>query len=300
MSSIQSMTGYAVFDAPTPAGTVTVECRAVNSRFLDLTLRIDEALRATEPKVRERVQKAVGRGKVELRASLKGSESSLANAINRGALEQVLSLQRELLAAAPEARPLSVAELLELPGVAASAEVDREALEASVLNIVDEALLRFNAARTREGESLKAVILGYCDEMERTVSDIRSRIPEIVERIEAKLTERLTTALEGRLAQTSSLTEEEVRDRIRQEVTLYAIKLDVDEEMNRLNTHIAEVRRMLGAGGAVGRKLDFMAQEMNREANTLGSKAAAIEMTQASLTLKVTIDRMREQIQNLE
>ena len=136
--------------------------------------------------------------------------------------------------------------------------------------------------------------------MQATVNDVRAKIPEIVSHIESKLTERLNGALTEALTEKSTLSAEEVCDRIRQEVTLYAMRLDVDEEMNRLDTHIREVRRLLAAGGAVGRKLDFLAQEMNREANTLGSKAAAIEMTNASLSLKITIDQMREQIQNLE
>ena len=173
-------------------------------------------------------------------------------------------------------------------------------MAASLLEILNRALDALVEARTREGASLAKVLLGYCDTMSATVADIRSKIPEIIAHIEEKLAERLNTALTEKLSEKGSLTKDEVSDRIRQEVTLYAMRLDVDEEMNRLDTHIREVRRLLAAGGAVGRKLDFLAQEMNREANTLGSKAAAIEMTNASLSLKITIDQMREQIQNLE
>ena len=136
--------------------------------------------------------------------------------------------------------------------------------------------------------------------MEATVEEVRAEIPRIIAHVEGKLTERLEDALASALTEKSTLTREEVSDRIRQEVTLYAIRLDVDEEMNRLVTHLNEVRRILEKGGPVGRRLDFMAQEMNREANTLGSKAAAIEMTNASMALKVVIEQLREQIQNLE
>ena len=187
-----------------------------------------------------------------------------------------------------------------MPGIAASGATDRDALLAAVLAILDEALEQFVAARAREGAALAKVLLGYCDTMSEVVKEVRGAIPQIVAQLESRLSTRLEEALGAALAEKSALTKEEVSDRIRQEVTLYAIKMDVDEEMNRLDTHLGEVRRLLAAGGPVGRRLDFMAQEMNREANTLGSKAAAIEMTRASLALKVTIDQLREQIQNLE
>ncbi len=300
MSSVSSMTGYACADGKTPTGTVTVECRTVNSRFLDLTLRLDDGLRFAEPAVRERLQKRLTRGKVEVRMSLTADETALPTAVNQGALKRLLALQDAVLSADVNAEELSVAEILEMPGITAAPAVDRDALLAAVLTVLDQALEQLVAARQREGAALTKVLLGYCDKMAGVVKEVRGAMPQIVANLETRLTERLETALSSALTEKSTLTKEEVCDRIRQEVTLYAIKMDVDEEMNRLETHIAEVRRLLAAGGAVGRKLDFMAQEMNREANTLGSKAAAIEMTQASLALKITIDQMREQIQNFE
>ena len=300
MPQVASMTGYAAADGKTPAGTVTVECRSVNSRFLDLTLRLDDALRFAEPAIREHIQQRVVRGKLEVRMSLRADESALPATVSTEALERIAALQNAVLSRIPSARELSVAEILEMPGVTHSASADRDALLAAVLSVLDEALEQFVAARRREGEALARVLLGYCDGMSSVVKEVRGAIPQIVAQLEGRLTARLEDALTSALADRSGLTREEVSDRIRQEVTLYAIKMDVDEEMNRLETHLAEVRRLLSAGGAVGRKLDFMAQEMNREANTLGSKAAAIEMTRASLALKVTIDQMREQIQNLE
>ena len=300
MPSVASMTGYAALDGKTLAGTVTAECRSVNSRFLDLTMRLDDALRFTEPAVRERLQKRLTRGKVELRLNLTADASALPASVNEEALRRVLALQESILKLDPQAQELSVAEILELPGIAAAETPDRDKLLGEVLAIVDRTLDEFIAAREREGAALAQVLSGYCDKMSAVVKDVRGAMPQIISQLEGRLTERLTDALADALKEKSTLTKEEVTDRIRQEVTMYAIKMDVDEEMNRLDTHLAEVKRLLAQGGAVGRKLDFMAQEMNREANTLGSKAAAIEMTQASLALKITIDQMREQIQNLE
>lgn len=300
MPSVASMTGYAALDGKTLAGTVTAECRSVNSRFLDLTLRLDDALRFTEPAVRKRLQKRLTRGKVELRLNLTADASALPASVNEEALRRVLALQETILKLDPQAQELSVAEILDLPGIAAAETPDRDKLLQEVLAIVDRTLDEFIAAREREGAALVQVLTGYCDKMSAVVKDVRDAMPQIISQLEGRLTERLTDALADALKEKSTLTKEEVTDRIRQEVTMYAIKMDVDEEMNRLDTHLAEVKRLLAQGGAVGRKLDFMAQEMNREANTLGSKAAAIEMTQASLALKITIDQMREQIQNLE
>ena len=300
MPSVASMTGYAALDGKTLAGTVTAECRSVNSRFLDLTLRLDDALRFTEPAVRERLQKRLTRGKVELRLNLTADASALPASVNAEALRRVLALQETILKLDPQAQELSVAEILDLPGIAAAETPDRDKLLQEVLAIVDRTLDEFIAAREREGAALVQVLTGYCDKMSAVVKDVRDAMPQIISQLEGRLTERLTDALADAPKEKSTLTKEEVTDRIRQEVTMYAIKMDVDEEMNRLDTHLAEVKRLLAQGGAVGRKLDFMAQEMNREANTLGSKAAAIEMTQASLALKITIDQMREQIQNLE
>lgn len=300
MKTVASMTGYATADGATPVGVVTVECRSVNTRFLDLTLRLDEGIRFVEPLVRETLQKRLTRGKVEVRMTLRPNESAMPARVNEPALKRLLELQQQIQSVNPEADSLSVAEVLEMPGVVEAEKTDKDAVSAAVLAILNKALDAFVEARAREGAALSKVLLDYCDNMQATVNDVRAKIPEIVSHIESKLTERLNGALTEALTEKSTLSAEEVCDRIRQEVTLYAMRLDVDEEMNRLDTHIREVRRLLAAGGAVGRKLDFLAQEMNREANTLGSKAAAIEMTNASLSLKITIDQMREQIQNLE
>lgn len=204
------------------------------------------------------------------------------------------------MSAHPDVKPLTVSQVLTFPGILEPKSVDFEQLKSQVLLGLDETLTIFLKARKREGEALSIVLSGYCDRIVDTVKELEPKIPEIIENIHKKLEERLKEALSKTLVEHSTLTREEVNDRIRQEVILYAIKLDVDEEMNRLLTHVKEIRRLLLVGGEVGKKLDFMVQELNREANTLGSKAASIEMTETSLTLKVNIEKIREQIQNLE
>ena len=298
--AVASMTGYAVASGPTPLGTVTLECRSVNSRFLDLTLRLCEDVRFADPIIRETLQKRIARGKVEIRGSVTPDENAAPVSINRAVLERVVALQNTVLDIVPGARELSVDELLLMPGVMTSDRPDQDTVSLEVQKILGTMLDAFTASREREGAALAKILLGNCDQIEEIVKALTEKMPDILKHIEGKLTDRLSTALSDALTEKSTLTKEEVADRIRQEVTLYAIRMDVEEEMNRLLTHVAEVRRILHKGGAVGRRLDFVVQEMNREANTLGSKAAAIDMTNTSLALKVVIEQMREQIQNLE
>lgn len=298
--AVASMTGYAVASGATDLGTVTLECRSVNSRFLDLTLRLAEDLRFADPIIRETTQKNLARGKVEVRGSLKLDEHAAPASINTTVLQRMVSLQETVRQVVPTARELSVSDLMRIPGVMVTDLPDQKVLDAAVLAIYQEALASLKASREREGQALAQVLLTNCDQIETIVKELNGRLPDILEHIKGKLEERLSNALSKALTEKSTLTREEVADRIRQEVTMYAIRMDVEEEMNRLLTHVAEVRRILAKGGSVGRRLDFVVQEMNREANTLGSKAAAIDMTNASLSLKVVIEQMREQIQNLE
>ena len=216
------------------------------------------------------------------------------------ALANVLTLQQEVLKVNPDAAPMSVSEILQMPGILNSPEVDQDELNASVATILRDALQAFNASREREGAALAAILSKNCDTIEEVVQAVAERIPDIHRNLKEKLEQRLQEALGATLSNASSISPEEVSDRIRQEVTFYALKMDVAEEINRLRTHVAEVRRILKEGGAAGRRLDFVTQEMNREANTLGSKSAAIEMTDAAVALKLCIDQMREQLQNIE
>jgi uncharacterized protein (TIGR00255 family) len=189
--------------------------------------------------------------------------------------------------------------MLAWPGVVETPTVDGEALRGALQTTLDDALSALTASRQREGAALHAILTERCDAIDAIVAQMRPRVPEILAGLERKLAERLTQALTPAL-EGGSVSREEIVDRIRQEVTLYGLRADVDEELKRLATHVAEVRRVLKAGGAVGRRLDFLMQELNREANTLGSKASAIDLTQAAVELKLAIEQMREQIQNLE
>ena len=300
MASVFSMTGYATIQSAIASGQLTVELRSVNSRFLDLTLRIPDDLHSLESAIRETIGSRVKRGKMECRLSLKSETLGATSRLSPSALTTLASLQGEALKAFPEARALSVSEILSYPGVHTSDTVDAEQVSKDVLDALNRALDAFLASREREGAALAKVLLGYCDNIEGIARDIASRLPDILAAMKSKLEERLSEALTQALSDKSSLTPEDVNERIRAELTLYALRMDVAEEINRLITHVNEVRRVLTAGGPVGRRLDFLMQELNREANTLGSKAVAIEMTNASLDLKLNIEKMREQIQNLE
>lgn len=299
MSQVYSMTGYAAAQAPSPLGIISLEVRSVNSRFLDLTLRTADELKCTETALRSILTQSVGRGKVEIRTGVKAELNETSGSINPAALSLIQKLQTEVLAALPEARPMSAAEILAYPGVVRTAEANPEELTKIVSGLLTTALEAFKKSAEREGAALAEVLKGYCDKIDAIADAVQVRMPDIVAAAQAKLTQRLEDALSKALTAHSQLTSEEVSDRIRTEATLYAMKIDVDEEVNRLKTHTKEVRHVLTAGGPVGKRLDFLMQEMNREANTLGSKAAAIEMTDASLNLKLLIEQMREQIQNL-
>lgn len=299
MSQVYSMTGYAAAQAPSPLGIISLEVRSVNSRFLDLTLRTADELKCTETALRSILTQSVGRGKVEIRTGVKAELNETSGSINPAALSLIQKLQTEVLAALPEARPMSAAEILAYPGVVRTAEANPEELTKIVSGLLTTALDAFKKSAEREGAALAEVLKGYCEKIDAIADAVQVRMPDIVAAAQAKLTQRLEDALSKALTAHSQLTSEEVSDRIRTEATLYAMKIDVDEEVNRLKTHTKEVRRVLTAGGPVGKRLDFLMQEMNREANTLGSKAAAIEMTDASLNLKLLIEQMREQIQNL-
>ena len=299
MKPVASMTGFASAARPTALGRLTLELRSVNSRFLDLSLKMPDDLRSTETAVRETIAAQIARGKVECRLSVARGAGENEPQLNAAALQQLAALASQVAQNLPSAAPISTADVLNWPGVVETPGAEPDILRAQVLAALAEALAALAEARRREGAALATAMLAQCDQIELVAAQLSARAPDLRTSVERKLSERLEKALGPALSTGSTLTREEVTERIRQEVTLYALKMDVDEEIKRLTTHVAEVRRVLAAGGAVGRRLDFLMQELNREANTLGSKAAAIEMTNASVDLKVLIEQMREQIQNL-
>ena len=288
--TLRSMTGYAAESADIAGAHVTLELRAVNSRFLDLTFRMGEDFRAMEPGLRERITEKVKRGKLECRLNLATrADAALPAELNAALLDQLGALSAAARRAFPETTGLSVAEILRWPGMLGDSGLDSDALQAGTLAMLDRALVHFNASRAREGDKLKAIILERLQGMRDHVARIRPRTPEIVAAYREKLAKRLAEML--------PTTD---HDRIHQEVALFAQKIDVDEELDRLLTHLDEVERVLGSGGAAGKRLDFLMQELNREANTLGSKSVSLELTQTSVELKVLIEQMHEQIQNIE
>lgn len=288
------MTGYAVETADLPHAQIILELRAVNARFLDLNFRMGEDFRSLEPQLRERISRAVQRGKLECRINLAPREdASLSASLNHALAAQLQTLAQAVQQHFPQAQPLSVAEILRWPGMTGDFAPDFDSLQASVMTQVDAALEQFNASRAREGEKLKAVLLERIDAMRGLVERLRPRTAEIVAAFRDKLHKRLEELLPQPRAGVD-------QDRLHQEVVLFAQKIDVEEEMDRLLTHLDEVERILAAGGAVGKRLDFLMQELNREANTLGSKSASLDYTQTSVELKVLIEQMREQIQNIE
>ena len=300
MAAIASMTGFAAASAAAPRATLSVELKSVNARFLELGIRLPDELRALEAGARELLGSRLARGKVELRVTVARDPNATDARLNRQALSRLATIAAEAAAAVPGSAALGLADILRWPGVIESGDDDAEQLRAPFAQALDQALDLLGQTRLREGAALRAALLERCDGIDRILVELRTQVPAILAMLGRKLQERLSQALIPALSGSGSLSREELNDRIRQEVTLYGMRADVDEELQRLATHVVEVRRVLNAGGAVGRRLDFLMQELNREANTLGSKASAIDMTNAAVELKLLIEQMREQIQNLE
>jgi len=287
---ILSMTGFAAEAAELPGLSLSVELRSVNHRYLDVTVKLPDDLRHLEPAMRERLAGELKRGKVECRVALNRSSPGAATlAVDSSRVEQLAHAASQVLRTIPSATPLTVNEVLRWPGVMAEPTVPAEELAATVMALVDRAVSDLAASRRREGATVEAVLAASCDGIEAQVERVTPRIPAIHAAFNDKLAQRLREA---------ELDPNE--DRIKQEFALFATRIDVAEELSRLTTHVAEVRRVLAAGGSAGKRLDFLAQELHREANTLGSKSVDAEISRVSLELKVLIEQMREQVQNVE
>jgi len=287
---IYSMTGFAALEREVDSGVLLLELRAVNHRYLELHLRMDDALRSIEPAVREAITARLGRGKVECRLSLAAPVGASSKAeLDISTLQLLKHFSTEVKQQFPQSAELTVADILRWPGVLSSEQVTADTLRDDVLALLAQGLQELADARSREGEKLKDIILERVGLIEQQVAKVRPLLPALIQTYQEKLTAKMHEVL-----QTAD------DERIRQELTLFVQKIDVDEELGRLTTHLQEVRRILAAGGAVGKRLDFLMQELNREANTLGSKSASTETSQVSMELKVLIEQMREQIQNLE
>ncbi len=287
---IRSMTSFARCEAQGEWGSMQLELRSVNHRYLELNLRLPEELRVLESKIRERVNQRLGRGKVDCNMRFQPpTEQSGELSINEELVKKLAHASREVDALLYNPSPVSSLEVMQWPGVLQTPGLDEGQLRSEALILLDCAIDEMEQDRGREGEKLKAIILKRCDAAEEVVSAVKARLPEVLKGVRNRLQERL-----------EELKAELDEARLEQEMVIAAQKLDVDEEMDRLETHIAEVRNVLESVKPVGRRLDFLMQELNREANTLGSKSADSETTRASVELKVLIEQMREQVQNIE
>ena len=304
------MTGYgsASRQVSLGAGVVAdlqVECRAVNSRFLDLGFRLPDECRGAEPILRELVTQSLSRGKVEFRAAWRINNSCGAakanpqalGALNQDRLEALKILQAKAQETFTDAREFSISDVLRWPGVVSEPRGEEEGWIAATVEAGKAALTVLMDSRSTEGKALVGVLTSITGKMRAIVKTIEPKVPEYVAQYQAKLTERLSEAL---AAQEQAKSGTELMERIRQEVVLYAVRIDVAEEFARLKTHLQAVDTALAGKGPVGKRLDFLMQELNREANTLSSKSVSEECTQAALELKLLIEQMREQVQNLE
>jgi len=303
MAAVLSMTGYAAVQASiggapmgnaASAASLGLEIRSVNGRFLDLALRLPDELRACEPALRELVNSQIKRGKVELRASLDSASGAGLQTPSQQLLGRLAELQRSVLAQLPQAAGLSVAEVLRLSSQPERSWPD---LQARLLELAREAVQELLAARQREGQRLVAMLNDRCGQLRELTRQAGPLIPQLVEQQKNRFLERWREAM---ALGEASVPPEAAQERALTEATAYAIRIDVAEELTRMGSHLSEIERLLRAGGDIGKRLDFLIQELHREANTLGSKSATLELSRISVDMKVLIEQMREQVQNIE
>jgi len=287
---IRSMTGYATVTRELPQGLLQLELKTVNGRYLDMQFRLAEEFRWAEPQLRELAGGALSRGKLDCRLLFTSAPLARAGAVlDAGLLEHLARLSAEVRKAIPDAQPLRVSEVLHWPGVAGEPAGAADDLREATLALMREALGELAQSRAREGDKLAGMIRERVAGIRARLAEIAPLVPQAIaayeEKLAAKLREVLATADE---------------ERIRQEIAVFGVRIDVAEELSRLAAHLDEVDRTLAAGGAVGKRLDFLMQELNREANTLGSKSVSRELSSAALDFKLLIEQMREQVQNIE
>ena len=285
---IRSMTAYASAETTGASGTLSCELRTVNHRYLELSPRLPEDLRSFESQLRERIALKLSRGKLDITVRRTSDARSEALQVNRTLLLRLSELNLDMAALFPGMQ-VEFTELLRFPGVLQQPTGDPESQQAALFDVLDRALDALTATREREGEKLGEILRDKLDGIERVVGEVRGWMPQIRAALRARL--------EARLADLKQPLEP---GRLEQELVLQITRTDVDEELDRLSTHIGETRRVLGLAEPVGRRLDFLMQEFNREANTLGSKSVDARSTNAAVELKVLIEQMREQVQNIE
>ena len=286
---ITSMTGFAAVSGEVPGGRFALELKTVNHRYLEFQTRMPEDLRSLEQIMRELIAAKLTRGKVDCRVTFTPVATRDSLKPNEEALSALADTQNQILTKFDAGR-LSVWEIMHAPGVMSAEAMGSDAAKEALIVLFKSAVIDLNATRAREGEKLAAMIDLRLDSIDALVKQVTPLIPEMVTAYQEKLALKLAEAMVGSASD----------ERLKQEVVLFASRVDVSEELNRLTAHISEVRRVLKSGGAVGKRLDFLMQELNREANTLGSKSVSVESTKVAVELKVLIEQMREQIQNIE
>jgi uncharacterized protein (TIGR00255 family) len=287
---IRSMTGFARRERQGPWGTLTCELRTVNHRYLEVSLRLPDELKALDSDLRQTINGALRRGKVDANLYLKSANVGAPTfELNQELISHVVNKLREVSASLGDAAPINPVDVLRWPGVIREGERDLQPVLAAALELTAEAVDELNSMRGREGARMRELIKQRCDSMQITVAAVRTRLPEIAARIRTRVTERITA-----LGTTPD------NERLEQELVIYAHKMDVDEELDRLGSHLTEIASIIDSKEPAGRRLDFLMQELNREANTLSSKSQDVETTRAAVDLKVLIEQMREQVQNIE
>jgi uncharacterized protein (TIGR00255 family) len=303
---VYSMTGYASAQQSTvntsadgdtknsAAGQLGLEIRSVNSRFLDLTFKLPEDLRQFEPVLRELLNARLKRGKVEVRASIEMLRSDSVPEPTPKLLQRLNSLQDQIKIWLPQAPVLSVADVLRLCTTEQSSPRDWSVL---VVSVAEKVLGELLDAREREGARLAAMLLAHIGKLRLLAQQAIPLVPQLVAQQRQRFIDRWTEAME---LTDGSVLPEAARDRALTEATAFAIRIDVAEEITRVSSHLEELERLIRKGGEIGKRLDFLIQELHREANTMGSKSAALELTHISVEMKVLIEQMREQVQNIE
>lgn len=287
---IRSMTGFARRERQGPWGTLVCELRTVNHRYLEISLRLPDDLKALDNDVRQAITAALRRGKVDANLYLKSSGPSQQSIeIDTALLDALVLRIAEVRQRIPDTAPPNPIDLLRWPGVIRDASVDSKPVLAAALEVLKESLTELNDTRLREGQRIRELLLSRCIAMRAQVQQVRTRLPEVSQRLRDRIVDKIS-----QLGVTAD------PERLEQELVLYTHKMDVDEEMDRLAGHLEEVTGVLDSAEPAGRRLDFLMQELNREANTLSSKSQDVETTRAAVDMKVMIEQMREQIQNVE
>ena len=286
---MQSMTGFARAERAAEFGTLVIELRSVNQRYLEPNFRLPETFRFLEPMMREQLRQAITRGKLDVSLQFQPQINRDQLQVDSELVAQYVQAAEQIQAMIQQPAALKATDFLFRPGVLQEQAASREQLAEVTQSVFTDALAELKAARQREGAQLAAIIVDRLEQMAVLAAQVRELVPAIVQAQQQKLRDRL-----------ADVSAEVNSDRLEQELVYIAQRMDVEEEVDRLNTHIAEVKRLLTSKGPIGRKLDFLMQELNREANTLGSKSMAVSTTQVAVDLKVLIEQMREQVQNIE